>query len=153
MIGKRGFIDRTSNVQIVDWRNAPVSRVYYRYEEGDDYEEEFARQVAWRAWSRSRRNVSIAQAATCAGSARRRAPILKDARPAAWVQAVGQLDAGAARRHGQGRASRRGQGRSKGTLGVHHGVARADKVLPEIAALIDNAQFELISQPSERASW
>src|SRR5689334_11834348 len=24
MIGKRGFIDRQSNVQIVDWRNAPV---------------------------------------------------------------------------------------------------------------------------------
>src|SRR5579863_8485971 len=29
MIGKRGFIDRSSNVQIVDWRNAPVSRIYY----------------------------------------------------------------------------------------------------------------------------
>src|SRR5436190_23061377 len=27
MIGKRGFIDRQSNVQIVDWRNAPVSRI------------------------------------------------------------------------------------------------------------------------------
>ena len=42
MIGKRGFIDRQSNVQIVDWRNAPISRIYYRYEEGDDYEEEIA---------------------------------------------------------------------------------------------------------------
>ena len=42
MIGKRGFIDRGSNVQIVDWRNAPVSRIYYRYEEGDDYEEDIA---------------------------------------------------------------------------------------------------------------
>src|SRR4029078_9569123 len=42
LVGKRGFIDRQSNVQIVDWRNAPVSRIYYRYEEGDDYEEEIA---------------------------------------------------------------------------------------------------------------
>src|SRR5262245_62417187 len=42
LVGKRGFIDRSSNVQIVDWRNAPVSRIYYRYEEGDDYEEEIA---------------------------------------------------------------------------------------------------------------
>jgi DNA helicase-2/ATP-dependent DNA helicase PcrA len=42
LIGKRGFIDRQSNVQIVDWRNAPVSKIYYRYEEGDDYEEEIA---------------------------------------------------------------------------------------------------------------
>ena len=41
LIGKRGFIDRGRRVQIVDWRNAPVSRIYYRYEEGDDYEEQF----------------------------------------------------------------------------------------------------------------
>src|SRR4029079_4671764 len=39
LIGKRGFIDRAQNVQIVDWRNAPISQVYYRYDEGDDYEE------------------------------------------------------------------------------------------------------------------
>src|SRR4026209_930417 len=42
LVGKRGFIDRSSNVQIVDWRNAPVSQINYRYEEGDDYEEEIA---------------------------------------------------------------------------------------------------------------
>src|SRR4051812_9961752 len=59
MIGKRGFIDRQSNVQIVDWRNAPISRVYYRYEEGDDYEEEIAgRRVE--GVVEVRRNVSIA---------------------------------------------------------------------------------------------
>ena len=29
-------------VQIVDWRDAPVSQIYYRYEEGDDYDEELA---------------------------------------------------------------------------------------------------------------
>src|SRR6185369_17244689 len=39
-VGKRGLIDRAAGVQIVDWRNAPVSRLYYRYEEGDDYDEE-----------------------------------------------------------------------------------------------------------------
>ena len=27
--------------RIVDWRNAPISRLYYRYNEGDEYEEEF----------------------------------------------------------------------------------------------------------------
>ncbi len=36
----------------------------------------------------------------------------------------------------------------RGKLGVHHGPAvRADKSLPEIAALIDKEQFELISHP------
>ena len=29
-------------LRIVDWRNAPVSRIFYRYQQGDDYEEEFA---------------------------------------------------------------------------------------------------------------
>src|ERR1051325_6166584 len=78
MIGKRGFIDRSSNVQIVDWRNAPVSRIYYRYEEGDDYEEEIAgRRVE--GMVEARRNISIAR-----GNLRRIGPpqgtYLKDAR-------------------------------------------------------------------------
>src|SRR5262249_45460315 len=86
--GKRGFIDRQSNVQIVDWRNAPVSRIYYRYEEGDDYEEEIAgRRVE--GMVEARRNVSIAK-----GNLRRigtpQGTYLKDAR-GAWVQAVGQI--------------------------------------------------------------
>ncbi|HET6612267.1 MAG TPA: hypothetical protein VFG83_09770, partial [Kofleriaceae bacterium] len=34
LVGKRGFIDRQHGIQIVDWRNAPISQVYYRYEEG-----------------------------------------------------------------------------------------------------------------------
>src|SRR6187200_2837269 len=60
LVGKRGFIDRQSNVQIVDWRNAPVSRIYYRYEEGDDYEEEIAgRRVE--GLVEARRNVSISK--------------------------------------------------------------------------------------------
>ncbi len=144
LVGKRGFIDRSSNVQIVDWRNAPVSRIYYRYEEGDDYEEEIAgRRVE--GVVEARRNVSIAR-----GNLRRigtpQGTYLKDAR-GAWVQAVGQIDAGAPRRHGQGGAPGRARPAQKGMLGVHHGVARADKALPEIAALIDKEQFELITQP------
>jgi DNA helicase-2/ATP-dependent DNA helicase PcrA len=144
MIGKRGFIDRSSNVQIVDWRNAPVSRVYYRYEEGDDYEEEIAgRRVE--GFIEARRNVSIAR-----GNLRRigapQGTFLKGA-TGTWVQAVGQLTP--VLHGGMGKAARPVAAKGeKGKLGVHHGVVRADKVLPEIAALIDNAQFELISQPS-----
>jgi DNA helicase II / ATP-dependent DNA helicase PcrA len=143
LVGKRGFIDRSSNVQIVDWRNAPVSRIYYRYEEGDDYEEEIAgRKVE--GVVEARRNVSIAR-----GNLRRigspQGTYLKDAR-GGWVQAVGQITP--VLHGGMGKAARPvvAPG-TKGTLGVHHGVARADKALPEIAALIDKEQFELITQP------
>jgi DNA helicase-2/ATP-dependent DNA helicase PcrA len=144
MIGKRGFIDRASNVQIVDWRNAPVSRIYYRYEEGDDYEEEIAgRHVD--GVVEARRNVSIGQ-----GRLRRigapQGTYLKDAR-GTWVQAVGQ--ATPTLHGGMGKAARPvAIAGAKGRLGVHHGgVHRADKGLPEIAALIDKEQFELITQP------
>ncbi len=143
LVGKRGFIDRESNVQIVDWRNAPVSRIYYRYEEGDDYEEEIAgRRVE--GMVETRRNVSIAR-----GNLRRigapQGTYLKGA-SGAWVQAVGQLTP--VLHGGMGKAARPVAAKGeKGKLGVHHGVVRADKVLPEIAALIDSAQFELISQP------
>ncbi len=144
LVGKRGFIDRSSNVQIVDWRNAPVSRIYYRYEEGDDYEEEIAgRRVE--GVVEARRNVSIAR-----GNLRRigtpQGTYLKDSK-GGWVQAVGQI--APVLHGGMGKAARPvvAPGR-KGALGVHHGVARAEKALPEIAALIDKEQFELITQPS-----
>ena len=146
LVGKRGFIDRASNVQIVDWRNAPVSRIYYRYEEGDDYEEEIAgRRVE--GMVEARRNVSIAK-----GNLRRigtpTGTYLKDAR-GKWLQAVGQMTP--VLHGGMGKAARPvalpNIGGGKSVLGVHHGLARADKALPEIAALIDKEQFELITQP------
>jgi len=144
MIGKRGFIDRQSNVQIVDWRNAPISRIYYRYEEGDDYEEEIAgRRVE--GFVEARRNVSIHK-----GNLRRigapQGTFIKDAR-GTWVQAVGQI--APVLHGGMGKAARPVAAKGeKGKLGIHHGTAvRADKALPEIAALIDKEQFELITQP------
>src|SRR5215470_5185828 len=143
LVGKRGFIDREANVQIVDWRNAPVSRIYYRYEEGDDYEEEIAgRRVE--GVVEARRNVSIAR-----GNLRRigspQGTYLKGA-SGTWVQAVGQITP--VLHGGMGKAARPvAAAGKKGKLGIHHGTARADKALPEIAALIDKEQFELITRP------
>ncbi len=159
LIGKRGFIDRKSNVQIVDWRNAPVSRIYYRYDEGDDYEEEIAGRRLSGVVS-VRRNVSI-----FGGKLRRigspQGTFIRDARNV-WHQAVGQAapvlqggqgkamrlpPAGETRDKRGGRRGGKGEGRSR--LGVHHGsLHRADKALPEIAALIDKEQFDLITQPN-----
>lgn len=166
LVGKRGFIDRKSNVQIVDWRNAPISRIYYRYEEGDDFEEEIAGRRAVGLVA-VRRNISI-----FGGKLRRigapQGTFIRDARNV-WHEAVGHaapvlrggqgkatrmpkpaIDRG--RRGGDGRGRRerqqRGAARARGRLGVHHGASfRADKALPEIAALIDREQFDLITQP------
>ncbi len=41
LIGKTTHINGAAGVRIVDWRHAPVSQIYYRYEEGAEYEETF----------------------------------------------------------------------------------------------------------------
>ena len=45
LIGKHAFIDPTSGTHIVDWRNSPVSRIFYCYDETDEYEEVFGGQT------------------------------------------------------------------------------------------------------------
>lgn len=39
-IGRRSFIDEKSRALVIDWREAPVSRLYYEYEAGELYEED-----------------------------------------------------------------------------------------------------------------
>ncbi len=159
LIGRRGLIDRSANVQIVDWRDAPVSQVYYRYDEGDDYEEEVTSAGAGgRAVTSQlaghvvlRRNVSIA-----GGRLRRigcpQGSFLASAGGAWYVldgQEVPLL------RGGQGTALRppRPTATSESSKKRRRIEAarptRADtKVLPEIASLIDPDQFALITAPS-----
>lgn len=145
LIGRRGFIDRAAGVHIVDWRDAPVSQVYYRYDEGDDYDE----QVGTRRLSgivEARRNVLI-QLGTLRRIGCPQGVYVRDPE-GRWHEAEGTAAPTLA--GGQGKAARppRAAPPRRG-LGVHGGpVPRADKHLPEIAALIDREQFDLITQPS-----
>jgi len=41
LLGRATFVDTTAGVRIVDWRYAPVARIFYRYQVGDTFEEEF----------------------------------------------------------------------------------------------------------------
>ena len=41
LIGRATFVDAGARINIVDWRHAPVSQLFYRYAEGSDYEERF----------------------------------------------------------------------------------------------------------------
>jgi len=151
LIGKNGLIDRASNVQIVDWRDAPVSQVYYRYDEGDDYDEEIG-DASLRGLVLVRRNVIIAKGrlrrigcprGTFVGSG--------DGR---WFELEGQgvtlLGGGAGT---AARAPRQGTGpRPKNDKPRRFETARSStsdtKQLPEIAALIDREQFDLITSPT-----
>lgn len=143
-LGKATRVAR--GVRIIDWRNAPISRVFYAYKQGEDYEEEVGERIL-EGEVLARRSVSIQQ-----GQLER-----IDAPEGTWVRgddgewthrephsatlAGGQ--GSAMRFHGDGDAT----GRRLGTdLEGHR--RRADKRLPDIASLIDTEQFELITQPS-----
>lgn len=46
LLGRTTFADVGAGVRIIDWRFAPVARVFYCYEEGDAYEEYFGERLA-----------------------------------------------------------------------------------------------------------
>jgi DNA helicase-2/ATP-dependent DNA helicase PcrA len=149
LIGQRGYVEPGGGVQIVDWRNAPVSRLFYRYDEGDCFEERLGeREVAGEVLAR--RTVTIVEAelrrvASAQGIFSRESPdhvwrslnldkVRLGVAPWATSPAPSSLPASP-------------------ELGLRlgfesHGQLRADRFLPAIAALIDPQQFELISRPS-----
>jgi DNA helicase II / ATP-dependent DNA helicase PcrA len=140
LIGRGTHLDPKSEVRIVDWRDAPVSRLFYRYEEGDDYDEVFGgREISGTV--RVRRSLAIVDAQlrrivspqgtfarTGSGSWRR------------LGQSATRLAGGA------GTASRAEQYHRPGKLGTAS-ESGEDKQLKEITPLIDRRQFELITRP------
>jgi DNA helicase-2/ATP-dependent DNA helicase PcrA len=139
LIGRSTYVDSREGVRIVDWRDAPVSRLYYRYAEGDEYDETFGeRDVQGEVLVR--RSVSIVD-----GELRR--IVTPDAM---FVR----TDAGLWRRAGPGARLTGGQGSAlrpdqhhrpgKLGLGAEAGITE-DKHLKEITSLIDARQFELIT--------
>ena len=145
LIGRSTYLDPRTGVRIVDWRDAPVSRIYYRYEEGDSYEENFGgRDVQGDVLTR--RSLAIG-----AGQLRRIGcpqGVFVRAVDGTWRRAgeSAQRLAG-----GQGAAMRPegyhspADSPARGKLGT--GIeGREDRFLPEITALIDPRQFELITK-------
>jgi len=140
LIGRGTYLDTQSGIRVVDWRDAPVSRLYYRYGEGDDYSETFGeREVDGQVLVR--RSVTITD-----GTLRRiHAPQgqFAHSRAAGWQRlSEGRLKLAG----GQGSATR--PEAARGRLGVGGGVSDSEsKHLREITPLIDARQFELITQP------
>jgi DNA helicase-2/ATP-dependent DNA helicase PcrA len=162
LIGARSFVEPGGGVQIVDWRNAPVSRLFYRYEEGDGYEERLGDRLV-EGEILARRTVAIVDA-ELRRVASPQGTFSRDLRTGAWRQIAAQKARLHIARDGSTAAiipetPRRGgpaaapalpaKPETRGRLGFDEGGARRpDRHLPAIAALIDPRQFELITQPS-----
>ncbi|MFN8543071.1 MAG: ATP-binding domain-containing protein [Candidatus Binatia bacterium] len=133
---------------IVDWRNAPVSRIFYRYRQGEEYEEEIAGRT--RTGEVTVRRTLAIRDRTLRRVEAPEGTFQADAEaPGGWRRValhpprLGGGERAALRAHdvNDGRDRRLGTD----TRGVRR---RADKHLPDIAGLIDPHQFELITRPS-----
>ncbi len=143
LVGSRQYLDPGAGVRIVDWRNAPVSRIFYRYREGDGYEETLGDQPV-EGVVVSRRTVAIVGGElrkvtapqgtfvkdadgqwrrAAAHTARLRLPTQTGDKAAASAAAVSKSD------DARGRAT------------------SADRLLPAIAAMLDKEQYDLITKP------
>jgi DNA helicase-2/ATP-dependent DNA helicase PcrA len=136
LIGRATYLG--NEVRIVDWRDAPVSRLYYRCDEGEEYDEEFGgREVTG--------TVEIRRSLGITGGELKRigAPQGTFVRnKTGWRR----VDKEASRlKGGAGKAIRAEQHARPGKLGVG-GESTDDKTLKEVTALIDARQFDLITR-------
>jgi len=133
LIGARSYVDGSAGIRIVDWRQAPVSKIYYRYHEGDDYEEELGDRMV-EGTVVARRSVAIA-----AGE------LVRVACPqGVFVRSNGTWTRQAA--HSGKLTVRKADEAPRLGVGADQQI-RTDKFLPAIAAMLDKAQFDLITRP------
>lgn len=132
------------NVRIVDWRHAPVSRIFYRYQQGEEYEEEIGDRIR-EGVVEVRRTATIHRGEleridSPEGTFRRTADGWDQTAISPPRLAGGEGSAFRSHSAGSGRNRRLGT-----DLAGHR--RRQDKRLPDIAGLIDPEQFDLITRP------
>lgn len=144
MIGKQTFVTR--DVTIVDWRHAPIARVFYQSRDGDHFEMEVAnRELSGRVLVRRTVTIGDGELRRVCGAGK---TYMRSA--SGWLDLSTEV---AALRGGAGRAER--PDRTQRFLGIKGGVPavgtdrreRADKHLPAIASLLDAVQYDLITDP------
>jgi len=142
LIGRSTYLDPKTGVRIVDWRDAPVSRIYYRYEEGDDFDEFFGgRDVEGEVLVRRTLGISMGKLKRI-GTVQGTYVRSRSGEWSALAEGAGRLSGG------QGSASRPEQYHRPGKLGVEGVEGREDRHLADITALIDPQQFNVITRPT-----
>ncbi len=132
-------------LRIVDWRNAPISKIFYRYQQGESYEETLGDRVH-SGLVLARRTVQIRDGALTRVESPEGAFLSDATQPSGWIRIEREKPALAGGEASALRA-REPEGDSP-QFGIRGRISRADKRLPEITSLIDAEQFELITRPS-----
>ncbi|MBX3192110.1 MAG: ATP-binding domain-containing protein [Labilithrix sp.] len=133
LVGSKQYLDAAAGIRIVDWRNAPVSRIFYRYREGDPYEETLGDQPV-EGQVLARRTVAIVDG---------------ELRKVTAPQGTFVKENGAWRRAEAMTARLRLPGKGEGAVSIPRAASSttADRLLPAIAAMLDKEQYELITKP------
>lgn len=138
LLGRVNYVKTSENIRIVDWRIAPIAQLFYRYREGDEFEEELPGRVM-EGQVEVRRVLVIEDG--------RLARILGDA--ISLVRDANGLWAGGERGELSFEAGGAGTAARAGILGIGVGTAgRAGAA--DVTALLDAEQFAAISTPVER---
>ncbi|MEZ4267289.1 MAG: 3'-5' exonuclease [Myxococcota bacterium] len=133
LIGKETFL--SDRIRIVDWRNAPISRIFYQYSEGDEYDLEIAdRDVSG--------EVLVRRTLAISGGELRRV----GTDDATWVRTAAGAWEDLREREAR-LAGGAGSAVRPSNLGTGAASGRQDKHLPDIASLLDPEQFRLITRP------
>ncbi|MCL2723718.1 MAG: ATP-binding domain-containing protein [Polyangiaceae bacterium] len=139
LVGSRQYVDAASGVRIVDWRNAPVSRIFYRYREDDSYEETLGDQSV-EGVVVARRTVAIVNGELRKVTSPQGTFVRgQDGR---WRRA----EAHVARLRLPG-TQHTGGGSADKSMSTERRSTAPDRLLPAIAAMLDKEQYDLITRP------
>jgi len=132
-------------LRIVDWRNAPISKIFYRYQQGEEYEEALGDRVH-NGVVLARRTVDIREATLERVESPEGIFVADATESGGWIRNEREKPALAG---GEASALRAREPDDRSPkLGIPGHAGRADKRLPEITGLIDPEQFELITRPA-----
>ncbi|MBL8950296.1 MAG: ATP-binding domain-containing protein [Myxococcaceae bacterium] len=130
LLGRDTFTDAAADVRIIDWRTAPLARVFYNYQEGDDYEETFGDRLTH--GDVLIRRLVVIERGVLTGIRRGRQSLQRQA-DGQWVDASAQTALGG----GAGKAVR------SGSLGVGKGASASSGF--DITAQLDKDQYAAMS--------
>lgn len=135
LLGHGTFIDTRQNLRIIDWRVAPMAQVFYRYKEGDHFEEQLPGRVA--SGTVVLRRVIVVHQGKLMQVLGDGYAVFRDPKGEWQSRSMAGLSSG-----GGGTSAREGQ------LGVSVG-AQAKGTRVDVTALLDAEQFAAISAPPE----
>ena len=133
-LGHGTYVDTRQNLRIVDWRVAPVAQLFYRYKEGDAFEEQFPGRLA--TGTVTLRRVIVVHQGRLMQVLTDRFAIFRDADGQWRSRTMSALASGG------GGTTREGQ------LGVSVGVQEKGTRV-DVTALLDAEQFAAIASPPD----